>query len=219
MKTLKASALVLVSLCVGAALWFAYSKVTDADLVTTIGSEVHSGIADEIVVLRTPGGLLEVATVPATEHFDQKVAYTFLGMKVGETVPHIRVPAVYRYHIELEPEWVVHRSDEVFSVVVPALQPSLPVAVDLGRMEKDVGGTWVLAVLDGDDDLDALEREITATLAKKASSPFYVNLQREAARQTVSEFTKKWLVTQTRWKDASKLTIKVRFADEPEGRV
>ena len=33
--------------------------------------------------------------------------YSVLGHEVGETVAHIRVPATYRYHIELAPKWKV----------------------------------------------------------------------------------------------------------------
>jgi hypothetical protein len=140
-----------------------------------------------------------------------------MGIAVGETVPRIRVPAVYRYHIELAPEWRVLRSKDVFTVVVPAVQPSLPVAVELKRMEKQASGTWVLLPFTETDALDALEREITGKLARKAVSPAYIQLQREHARNTVTEFVGKWLVTQVQWQSASRPRIRVLFADEPVG--
>ena len=56
----------------------------------------------------------------------------------------------------------------MFTVVTPPVKPSLPVAVDLAKMEKDVGGSWMLVPFNEDEDLDALEREITAKLAEKA---------------------------------------------------
>jgi hypothetical protein len=192
---------------------FAYTKWAGFGLWSRTGSEVHSGLGSEILVMRTRGGLLEVSTIRAHEQFDKKFVYSVLGVKVGETVPHIRVPAVYRYHIELAPEWSIVRTGELFTVVTPPVKPSLPVAVDLARMEKDVGGTWVLIPFNEDEDLNALEREITARLAEKAGSPVYLQMQRQAARRTVAEFVRKWLVTQEPWKAARQPRIEVVFGE------
>jgi hypothetical protein len=142
-----------------------------------------------------------------------------LGIEIGETVPRIRVPAVYRYHVELAREWRVLRTGEVFTVVAPAVRPSLPVAVDLARMEKDASGTWVLLPFTETEALDSLERRITSKLAEKAVIPAYIALQREAARRTVTEFVRKWLVTQVEWQAASRPAIQVLFADEPVGSI
>lgn len=101
-------------------------------------------------------------------------------------------------------------------MVAPVIKPALPVAVDLERMQKDVGGSWVLVAFNASEDLDILERQITAKLAQKAGSAAYIEIQREYARKTVGEFVRKWLVTQARWRDASGVSIRVRFADEPE---
>jgi len=214
-KAARTLLLVVVALCTGAALCFGYMKFTDFKLWGRIMGPVQSAAPEEIMVMRTQGGLLEVSRISATEAFDAKFAYTFLAIPVGETISRIRLPAVYRYHIELAPEWPVHRSGEVFTVIAPKERPSLPVAVDLGRMEKESSGIW--SVFTGTDDLNDLERSITGRLATKAVTPAYIQLQREPARKTVTEFVKKWLVTQTQWKDGAKLTIRVRFADEPEG--
>jgi hypothetical protein len=159
--------------------------------------------------MRTPGGLLEVSRIEATERFDKTFIYSVLGSEVGETTAYIRVPAVYRYHIELAPEWKIERSGDAFRVVTPPIRPTLPVAVDFARMEKDVGGTWVLIPFNRESDLNALEREITAKLAEKASSPAYLKMQRNMARRTVAEFVEKWLVTQQAWKDARQPAVEV----------
>jgi hypothetical protein len=182
-----------------------------------LGNEVRTGISDEVMVMRTRGGLLEVSRIHATESFDTRFVHTLLGIPFGETVPRIRVPVVYRYHIELAPEWQVRREGAVFTVVAPPVQPSLPVAVDFGRLEKHVSGTWVLLPFTGDDALDDLERTLTRALAKRAVMPAYLQLQREAARKTVTEFVEKWLVTQAQWQTASQPQIRVLFADEPRG--
>ena len=213
MRTNRTLALSMIALCIGAALWFVYTKYSNLRPWAVTGSEVHSELGSEILVMRTPGGFLEVSTINANEQFDKKFVYSVFGMRVGETVPHIRVPAVYRYHIELAPEWKIVRTDEVFTVVTPRVKPSLPVAVDLAKMEKDVGGSWALVPFNEAEDLDALQREITRKLAEKAASPVYLQLQREAARKTVTEFVKKWLVTQESWKAANQPRIEVLFAD------
>ena len=134
-------------------------------------------------------------------------------------MPRIRLPAVYRYHIELAPEWRVVRTDGVFTVVAPRVRPSLPVAVDFAGMQKDVAGTWILLPFTSDEDLDVLERDITKQLEQRAKSRDYLDRQREDARETVREFARKWLVEQTRWKSAEYEDIRVLFADEPAGSI
>jgi hypothetical protein len=212
--TRKVFVLLALAVVVGAVAWSGLSRLAGLRSWSKTGSEVRSSLGTEILVMRTPGGLLEVSTIRATEQFDKKFVYSVLGMKVGETIPHIRVPAVYRYHIELAREWKILRTDELFTVVAPAVQPTLPVAIDLAHMEKDVGGTWVLLPFNSAEDLDVLEREIGAKLAEKASSPVYLQVQGEAARKTVTEFVRKWLVTQEPWQSAAQPRIEVIFAGQ-----
>ena len=204
---------VVVALGVGAALMFGFNRRDDFGLWSKTGGETQSGPGTEILVMRTAGGLLEVSTIRAREQFDKSFVYSVLGQEVGKTVAHIRVPATYRYHIELAPTWEVLRIGEVFKVITPPIKPSLPVAVDLAKMEKDVGGTWFLVPFNEVDDLNALEREITRKLAEKAASPAYLQLQREHARKTVTEFVEKWLVTQQAWKAAENPRIEVVFGE------
>lgn len=217
MNATRTRLLAVACLLTGGLLAFGYTKFEAFKLWSSTMGGVQSTSPDEILVMRTPGGLLEVSRIEAVESVDTKFVHTLMGIAFGETVPRIRVPAVYRYHIELAPEWRVLRSNEVFTVVVPAVQPSLPVAVDLMRMEKQASGTWVLLPFTETDALDALEREITGKLARKAVSPAYIQLQREHARKTVAEFVGKWLVTQVQWQSAARPTIRVLFADEPVG--
>jgi hypothetical protein len=63
------------------------------------------------------------------------------------------VPATYRYHIALAPQWEVSRIGEIFKVIRPPVKPSLPVAVDLAKMQKDSGGTCVLVWFNQNADL------------------------------------------------------------------
>ena len=175
--------------------------------------EIRTVTVDEAVVMRTKGGLLEVSTINATELFESAQDHTILGIPLAKTIARIRVPAVYRYHIELAPEWkIVHRDDSFF-VVTPPVKPSLPVAIDTARLESESLGAW--SVFTGSSLLVPMQRSITQALATKSTTPKYIELQREIARKTVAEFVEKWLVTQEKWKAASGGQIRVFFADEP----
>jgi hypothetical protein len=201
-------------LCLGAGLLYAWQRIHSFRLWDSTRGDVLSSAPEEVLVMRTPGGLLEVSRIHATEVFETRFSHSLLGVPVGETVPRIRVPVVYRYQIELAPEWNVLRTGREFTVVAPSVKPALPVGVDFGRMEKEASGTWILLPFSGTASLDDLERELTARLAKKAVLPAYLQLQREPARQTVEEFVRKWLVRQERWSTESGSTVRVYFADE-----
>jgi hypothetical protein len=205
--------MVVAVLCFGAVLSFGYRKLGDLAFWSRTGGEVRSGMGTEILLMRTPGGLLEVSSMRMTEQFDKRFVYEVLGLEVGETVAHVRVPATYRYHIQLAPLWKIERTDDVFRVVTPPVKPSLPVAVDLAQLEQDEGGTWLLVPFNANEDREALMRELTGKLAQKAASPAYLALQREDARKTVTEFVEKWLVTQEPWKAAKQPRIEVVFSD------
>ena len=99
----------------------------------------------EEVVLRIPGGRLEVAELKQVETFEVSRDHQLLGVPVGSTFSRIRVPAHYRSHVELAPEWTVRvRPDGSVRVIAPRLQPTLPVAIDTGQMEKESRGLWSL---------------------------------------------------------------------------
>jgi hypothetical protein len=205
---------IVLALCVGAGVMYAWQKFHAFRIWNSTRGEVTTAAPEEILVMRTRGGLLEVSRIHATEVFQTRFRHTLLGVQVGETVPRIRVPVVYRYQIALAPEWNVLRTGSEFVVVAPAVQPALPVGVDFSRMEKEASGTWMLLPFTQVGSLDELERELTGRLARKARLPAYLQLQREAARSTVEEFVRKWLVTQSRWSTEDRTTIRVYFNDE-----
>ena len=181
-------------------------------MVSEPAIETSSPLTDEMIVMRTKGGLLEVSKIRAVEVFESTIAHSVFFMNLDPTVTHIRLPAVYTYRVPLAPEWIIRRIDTDFVVVAPRVEPSLPVAVDLAKMEKNASGTWTFFTATGA--LDKAEREITAKLAKKATSAAYVTLQRKLARQTVAEFVRKWLMSQERWQNLDSDRIRVLFADE-----
>lgn len=180
-------------------------------------SPVTVAIQDEPIVMRTKGGLLEVSRIVATEAFEQATVHSALGINLGKSTARIRVPATYRYHVELAPEWRFIRRDKTFIVIAPAVKPSLPVAIDTAKLEGESYGKW--AILSGDAELAELQKYITAGLGQKASSQKYIELQREHARKTVTEFVEKWVLSQDKWKSGTGYTVRVFFADEPVEKI
>jgi len=199
---------VLASLCLN--IFFAW-KLFKGDGRTV---EVLLSTPDQMEVMRTKGGLLEVSSITTPETFRSTKDHTvFAAVGVGQTISEIRVPAVFRYHIELAPEWKITRRDNQIIVIAPRVKPTLPVAIDTGRLVALSAGIW--SVFTGRSELEVLQKSITKTLEVKAAGPGYIQFQREAARETVKEFVSKWVLTQSRWKTEPKVEIKVYFADEP----
>lgn len=172
---------------------------------------------DELVVMRTKGGLLEVSSIVSPETFEQATAYSAFGINLGKSIARIRVPATYRYHVELAPEWRFIRRDKTFVVIAPAVKPSLPVAIDTAKLEGETSGKW--SIINGAADIAALQKSITAGLSQKASSQKYIDLQREHARKTVTEFVEKWVLNQDKWKIETGYSVRVFFADEPVEKI
>ena len=173
----------------------------------------QSAAIDQFEVIRTKGGLLAVSTIKAPELFQATAEHTVLGVPVGQTTSQIRVLAMYAYHVELAPEWQVTLRDKQLIVIAPRVKPTLPVAIDTARLERFASGAW--SVFTGAAELDRLQRSISQSLATKAALPSYIQFQREAARATVTEFVRKWMLGQERFKSAGDYQVRVFFADEP----
>ena len=198
----------LILLSISANVYFAY-KVFGND----VKPDIRTVTVDEPIIIRTKGGLLEVSSIIATELFETSEFHTVLGLHLATTIARIRVPAVYRYHIELAPEWKIELRDKTFIVITPPVKPSLPVAIDTAHLEAESLGAWSLFT--GTGVLDPLQRSITRALATKAITSRYIDIQRETGRKTVTEFVEKWLITQKSLKLASGYQVRVFFADEP----
>ncbi len=171
--------------------------------------------SDNMIVMQTPGGLLEVSTITSEERFDSATNHTVLGVPIGTTVAQIRVPAVYRYHIPLAKEWTLRSTGEALLVIAPPVQPSLPVAINTAKLEGFKSGLW--SPITGTQSISTLQKTITQSLEKKATTNDLLLLQRESARKTVTEFIQKWVVAQQRWKGTKAPVVLVFFSDEPLG--
>jgi len=199
--------LVVIGASVGAGIYYGHGTQLAVPGPVTVVAQ------DEQVVMRTKGGLLEVSSIVATEIFEQATTYAALGINLGKSVARIRVPATYRYHVELAPEWRFIRRDKTFVVVAPAVKPSLPVAIDTAKLEGESFGKW--SVFSGASQISELQKTITAFLGQRATSQKYLELQREHARKTVTEFVEKWVLSQDKWKLDGGYKVRVFFADEP----
>ena len=174
-------------------------------------------IAPEVpVVMRTEGGLLEVAVVRALERFTRADTRDFWGFPLGTTVSHIQAPAFYRYQIPLAKEWALVIRGQTAIIHAPALQPSLPVAFDTTAMQKFSQSGW--ARFDKEENLQALERSMTSELEKRARSAAYLQLAAGPARQTVGEFVTKWLIKEKGWGAGPDYRVVVLFPGETESR-
>jgi hypothetical protein len=164
-------------------------------------------------ISRAQGGLLELAAATATETFTRSdERYTAWGwIYLGATVSEIRVPATFRYHVQLADKWNVEINGRICSVIAPRIRPSLPVAIHTDQLEKKVAASWMR--FDGADQLATLERDLTPALNRYAGDKRHIALVREQCRKTVEEFVKGWLL-QSEWASDPDRIVKVIFADE-----
>jgi hypothetical protein len=189
----------------GAALWRWHPLWVNRIQTSVLSSEVP-------VVMRTEGGLLEVAVIRAQERFSRIDAREFWGIPLGTTVSHIQAPAFYRYHIELARQWPLVIRGKTCIVRAPALQPSLPVAFDTSAMQTFTQNGW--ARFNSRDNLEALQKAMSAELELRARSEAYRQLVTEPARQTVKEFVARWLVKEGSWGTGSGYEVQVLFPGE-----
>ena len=164
-------------------------------------------------------GRLEVAVAESMETFERKTEQTAVWKTVnlGETVSEIKVPATYRYHVDLAEEWKIEIKDKCCVVHAPSLRPSLPVAFRTDKMEKYSQAGW--ARFDGAEQLDELERQITPRLNERASKPGHMKAAQIEAKEVVARFVRAWLLSSDQWKNDRFTSITVLFANEDLSRV
>jgi len=90
------------------------------------------------------------------------------------------------------------------------------VAIDTATLEKKTESGWLR--FNKSENLEALEREMTKQLEKRASEPRYIELQRPKAREAAAEFVANWMITKEKLK-VERSQVRVFFADEPIDRL
>lgn len=162
----------------------------------------------------TQGDILEVATLETDEtvtRYDMKTAFHEL-IYLGTTVSEIRTPVVYRYHIQISQPWQLRVENGQCIVRAPALRPSLPPAVRTEGMQKKSESGWLR--FNAEENLAALEKELTPTLERRAGNKSHLDPIREAARKSVAEFVKRWLLSQPESQRTAIQGITVIFPDD-----
>jgi len=97
-------------------------------------------------------------------------------------------------------------------VHAPRIRPTLPPAIDTGGMEKFSASGWLR--FNEDEQMDELERGITAALSERAADPAHLELVRERCRLEVAEFVRSWLLMEDHWRTDRFRSVTVIFADE-----
>ena len=153
----------------------------------------------QVVVLRTPGGFLEVSTLVKMEEFRWRSSFTCLGQDcgalVGERIGQIRVPVHYAYRIPLAETWTLTLDGDAYVLSVPAPKPLLPPGIDTQRAEitSERGG---LVAPPAAANQAKLLKNLGPELALRAQRIEYLQQQMPAAEKTVREFAEKWMKEQ-----------------------
>ena len=177
--------------------------------------EINESFRESITqIVSTNGEVLEVAMLETDETVTKMDMKTLFNNTVylGTTVSEIRTPVVYRYHIQLSDEWVIERHGGRVFVVAPAIRPSQPPAIRTDQMQKRSEAGWLR--FNAVESLDALEKNLTPSLEKRAGDERHINMVREACRKSVAEFVKKWAAKSQHWSTDAVTSVTVVFPDE-----
>lgn len=164
-----------------------------------------------IVLLRTPGGFLEVGALEKAEEFGWSSRYTCplvdCPQLLGPTISRIRVRAHFVYRIPLADEWKLVREGDHYLLTVPEPQLQVPVAFHTGDMQIQTTEKSWLSPAEAPN-REAVIRHLGPELARRGADPAYLQAQRPNAEKTVQDFARKWMLEQNR---QAALPIRVRF--------
>lgn len=162
------------------------------------------------------GAKLELASFEAVEILrssdELRVAWDLIPL--GTTVTEIRVPVTYRYHLRFDEPWLLEVEGQACVVHAPSIRPTLPPAIDTGRMEKYSERGWLR--FNEDEQMEDLERSITAVLSERARDSRHLEMVRERCRLELAEFVRSWLLSEDHWREDRFRSVTVYFADETE---
>lgn len=164
-------------------------------------------------IIRTPGGMLEVATLQKIEEFGWQVAHACplidCGELLGKTTSEVKVTAHYTYRIPLQEQWSLRFDRDHYELVVPPLEAKSPVAFDTANMQiRTEKGSWLSP--DAGPNREAVVRHLGPELARRAQRADYLQLAEQSAAATVAEFARKWMAEQM---EPPQHPIRVRFGD------
>jgi len=193
----------------GLAAWYTYRLFNPP-----ITAKITQEFKEYLPTAGPTDGLLETATCSVPESFTHsESAWLFNVIPLGTNVSEIRVPAIYRYHVDLFSGWKLEARGQVCVVTAPEFNPDLPPAIVTSQMEKSTSAGWLR--FDANDDLATLERDITDELNRRADDKVHRNYVREACRHAVARFVKVFLMKEDIWRDDRFHQIVVVFPDDP----
>jgi hypothetical protein len=164
----------------------------------------------------SPGGgaRLELAAFEAMEILrnsdELRIGWDLIPL--GTTVTEIRVPVTYRYHLRFDESWLLEVEGQSCVVYAPDIRPTLPPAIDTGRMERFSERGWLR--FNEEEQMEELEKSITAVLSERAADPRHLEMVRERCRLEVAEFVRSWLLIEDHWREDRFRSVTVIFADE-----
>jgi hypothetical protein len=160
------------------------------------------------------GARLELAAFEAVEILrnsdELRIGWNLIPL--GTTVTEIRVPVTYRYHLRFDEAWLLEVEGQSCVVYAPEIRPTLPPAIDTGRMEKFSERGWLR--FNEEEQMEELEHSITAVLSERAADPRHLEMVRERCRLEVAEFVRSWLLIEDHWREDRFRSVTVIFADE-----
>lgn len=149
-----------------------------------------------IKVVRTPGGLVEVATWVKQESLAWNIAWEcpfnlckFLPTAHSQISAEVR----YIYRIPLAEHWVLEKISDTplrYRLKVPKLEPQLPVTVNLSTIRLFHNGAMFAPAGLAQQQMQGY---MQPELNKRATSASYVKVVQKDAEKTVKEFAKKWM--------------------------
>jgi hypothetical protein len=183
-----------------AALWLAWpalkEQVAPAGHVTT---EATSDRLPEIIP--THGGLLVIARIKGYETFTRsdaepvKLLFNLIQIPLGTTVSEIRTAALYQYQIKLEEKWPIRCTATRCVVRTGPVELATPVSVYFEETTRKTQSGW--GRFDKAQNLQALEKELSARLEERGLQPRNRDVGLRDGRNTVREFVETWLRKET----------------------
>ncbi len=164
-----------------------------------------------IVLLRTPGGFLEVGALEKVEEFGWSSRYTCPIVDcpdlLGPTISRIRVRARFVYRIPLAAEWKLVPRGDHYELAVPEPQLQVPVAFHTQDMQiQTTEKSWLSPP--AAPNREAVVRHLGPELARRGAESAYLRAQQPNAERTVAEFAQKWMLEQGA---KPTLPVKVKF--------
>ena len=199
----------LALICGAIVLWFAARWAWQRDTSMTMLDPA------QIILIRTPGGMLEVGKLIRTEEFGWSSRYNCPIIDCPDlfkpTISRVRVRAHYVYRIPLAAQWKLEPRGTHYALAVPEMEPQRPVSFETSTMEIATERQGWFSPPSAPN-REAVVRHMGPELDRRSAQPQYLQATREQAAQTVQEFARKWMREQGLGKD---LPIRVTIGSKP----